>query len=273
MARLTERIARIARGETKRTFALFDTQNLTLLHIPLNAIQPDPSQPRREMGDLEGLQASIAEHGLLQPLIVSPEGQEQYRIIAGERRYTAARALDLDTVPALVRTVEEHQRLALQLVENLHRKDLNPLEEAQSYQRLLHDYNLTQEEVGRRVGKSVAAINQSLRLLTLPQSIQLEFQTSEIPSKSVLLEISKQKTDADKKALWEQAKRGDLTVKQARQQKVPRTYASTTPQKTFRYPIHLPDVVITLVFDRSTATAREIVEVLEQALEGEKARL
>lgn len=127
------------------------------------------------------------------------------------------------------------------------------------------------------MGKSVAAINQSLRLLTLPERIQAEFQTSEIPSKSVLLEIAKQKTPQAQEALWEQAKRGDLTVKQARQQKAPRASASSRPAPppamAFRYPIHLDDVVITLAFERPTATLEEIVDALERALEGEKARL
>ena len=104
----------------------------------------------------------------MQPLVVSPTTTDLYQLIAGERRYTASKALGLVTVPALVRTSTEHQRLELQLVENLHRKDLSPLEEATSYQRLMAEFGLTQEDVAHRVGKSLTAINQTLRLLDLP---------------------------------------------------------------------------------------------------------
>jgi ParB family chromosome partitioning protein len=277
MARLSERFERISKGEKKRGFALFEAESQALLHIPIEDILPDPNQPRQDLGDLEGLKASIAEHGMMQPLVVSPNGSDKYLIIAGERRYTAARALAMDAVPAIVRTIEEHQRLELQLVENLHRKDLSPLEEARSYQRLIHDYNLTQEEVAKRIGKSVATVNQTLRILTLPEKLTAEFQTSENVSKSVLLEIAKQPTAEKQQAMWEQAKQGEMTVKKARAQKG-RTRGEAAPIRPaqpmhYRYPIQTDDALVTLTFDRPSATTEEIVAALEQALDTEKARL
>ena len=279
MARLTERFERIAKGESKRPFPLFKTEDAVLLSIPVEDINADPRQPRRDLGDLAGLQASIAEYGIVQPLVVSPQGNETYLLIAGERRYTAAKALGLASVPAIVRTVEEHQRLELQLVENLQRKDLNPLEEAGSYQRLINDYNLTQEELGRRLGKSVASINETLRLLDLAEPVREDFRTSEKVSKSVLLEIARQPTEAGQAALWEQAKRGELTVKKAREQKggakvaSPVMPASRPAAMHFRYPVQTEIATVTITFEQPSATQEEIVAALREALAAEEARL
>ena len=280
MARLTERFERIAKGENKRPFPLFKTEDVVLLSIPIEDITTDPKQPRHDLGDLQGLQASIAEYGIVQPLVVSPQGKEKYLIIAGERRYTAARTLGLSTVPAIVRTIEEHQRLELQLVENIQRKDLNPIEEAESYQRLLTEYSLTQEELGRRLGKSVASINEMLRLLHLSEPVRQEFRTSEKVSKSVLLEIAKQPTEEGQAALWEQAKRGDLTVKKAREQKINSSDKSTLPSTStsrptatyFRYPIQTQMGTVTIAFEQSKPSQEDIIAALREALETEEAR-
>jgi|GEM_PF-1007063 len=284
MARLSERFERIAKGENRRPFNLLSSEVSTLLNIPLTDISPDPNQPRKDLGDIEGMKASISEYGIIQPLVVSPTDDQRYLLIAGERRYTAAKALGLETVPAVVRTVAEHQRLELQLVENINRKDLNPLEEAVSYQRLINDFNITQEELGRRVGKSVASINQSIRLLTLSDAVLSDIQTSENVSKSVLLEIAKQ-PEAKHEVLWEQAKRGELTVKKARIQKAAELSKKNkvqTPEKKndiqpvsevpkiFRHSIQVGKASVVLSFDKSVATQKEIVTVLEEALAIEK---
>ena len=145
-----------------------------LMEIPISSIQANPHQPRSHF-DEEGL-ASLTESvrvlGVLQPVLVRATGMESYELIAGERRWRAARRAGLQSVPALVKTVEDRGSLEQALVENLHRQDLNPLEEAAAYQQLIEDFQLTQEEVGNRVGKSRAAITNTLRLLQLPPSIQ-----------------------------------------------------------------------------------------------------
>lgn len=282
MASLKEKAALAAQEDIGSAFdALhhFGSEEDRLLEIPLDQITTDPTQPRKDLGDVRSLEISIQEHGLLQPILVSPLDTKHYRLIAGERRFTAIKALGYATIQALVRTVEDHRRLEVQLVENLQRKDLNALEEAQSYRRLIQEFGLTQEEMGRRLGKTQAAVNQTLRILELPEEVKDDYKTSynanPAITKSLLLEIAKQKTEEDQVALWEQAKRGELTVKRARQQKAPRTVGkSAVPAlMTFRYPIHLEDVVITLAFARPTATLEEVVEALEEALKGEKARL
>ncbi|WP_448594850.1 ParB/RepB/Spo0J family partition protein [Thermoflexus hugenholtzii] len=147
-----------------------------LLEVPIEAIAPNPHQPRRQIdeAELEELAQSIREHGLLQPLIVTQTQADppRYTLIAGERRWRAAQRAGLTTVPVVVREVAPQQMLELALVENLQRADLNPIEEAQAYRYLIEQFGLTHEEVARRVGRSRATITNALRLLQLPPSIQ-----------------------------------------------------------------------------------------------------
>jgi ParB family chromosome partitioning protein len=145
-----------------------------LREIPIAQIRPNPNQPRKhfEEESLSSLAASIQELGVLQPVLVRAEGEEEYELIAGERRWRAAKRAGLQTVPALVRTVSELESVEQALVENLHRQDLNPLEEAAAYQQLIEDFGLTHEQLATRVGKSRASITNVLRLFQLPASVQ-----------------------------------------------------------------------------------------------------
>ncbi|MCD6471112.1 ParB/RepB/Spo0J family partition protein [bacterium] len=145
-----------------------------IFNIPINQIEPNPEQPRRNFShqEMEELINSIREHGIIQPLIVSKLDNNKYQLIAGERRYRAAKILELETVPAIVRKVNEIEKLELSLLENIQRKDLNPIEKARAYQRLIDQFNLTQDEVAKKLGKARATISNTLRLLTLPEKIQ-----------------------------------------------------------------------------------------------------
>jgi ParB family chromosome partitioning protein len=142
--------------------------------LPIDSIQPNTMQPRERFDEeaLETLTASVRELGVLQPVLVRQVGIDDYQLIAGERRWRAARRAGLTTVPALVREVEDQRSLEQALVENLHREDLNPLEEAAAYQQLIEDFGLTQEQVAARVGKSRSAVTNTLRLFQLPAAIQ-----------------------------------------------------------------------------------------------------
>ena len=145
-----------------------------LRNIKLSEIRADPDQPRRHFdeGALQELAASIAEHGILQPIVVTPH-PEGYMIVAGERRFRAAGIAKLEKVPAVVRTLGNQHRLELSLIENLQRRDLNPLETATAYLKLRDQFNLTLDEIGQRVGgKSVSAISNTLRLLRLPVAVR-----------------------------------------------------------------------------------------------------
>lgn len=145
-----------------------------LAEIPVSAVEPNPHQPRRHFDEelLAALAASIRELGVLQPILVRPLDQGRYELIAGERRWRAARRAGLPTIPALIRAVADRASLEQALVENLHRQDLNPLEEAAAYQQLIEDFGLTHDEVASRVGKSRVAVTNTLRLFQLPPTIQ-----------------------------------------------------------------------------------------------------
>lgn len=146
----------------------------SLTELPVSAIVPNRFQPREHFDEdaLASLTASIREMGVLQPILVRPAVDDQYEIIAGERRWRAAKRAGLQHIPCIVREVEDTSALEHALVENLHRQDLNPLEEAAAYQQLMEDFGLTQELVAQRVGRSRSAVANTLRLFQLPPSIQ-----------------------------------------------------------------------------------------------------
>jgi ParB family chromosome partitioning protein len=149
--------------------------------VPVDRITPNPRQPRHSIdpAGLEELAASIREHGLIQPLIVTAAG-DRYQIIAGERRWAAARLAGLAEVPVLVKDATPQQMLELALVENIQRADLNPLEEATAYRQLMDEFGLTQEAVAERVGKNRSTVANIVRLLNLPPEIQASLAAGEI---------------------------------------------------------------------------------------------
>ena len=145
-----------------------------LVDVPLDAIVPNPHQPRVHFDEatLDDLAESIRQIGVLQPIIVRPLDDHRFELVAGERRWRAARRAGLHSVPAIVRTMEELASVEQALVENLHRQDLTALEEASAYQQLIEDFSLTHEQVASRVGKSRSAVTNTLRLMQLPGSVQ-----------------------------------------------------------------------------------------------------
>ena len=141
--------------------------------LPLHKVEPNPNQPRQDFDpeQLEALARSIGEHGVVQPLTVRPLPNGYYQIIAGERRWRAARMAELKEIPAVIMEADDKKTMELALIENLQRQDLNPVEEALGYQSLISDYGLTQEEAASRVGKSRPAVTNALRLLQLTPEI------------------------------------------------------------------------------------------------------
>jgi ParB family transcriptional regulator, chromosome partitioning protein len=150
-----------------------DGQN-GVLEVPINQIEQNRYQPRSHFDEesLTGLTASIRELGVLQPILVRKVGPDRYELVAGERRWRASKRAGLQLMPVIVREVADTLSLQQALVENLHRDDLNPLEEAAAYQQLIEDFGLTQEEVAQRVGKSRSAVANLLRLFQLPPQVQ-----------------------------------------------------------------------------------------------------
>lgn len=181
--------------------------------ISIGKINANPRQPRSDMrqDDLEELAHSIREHGILQPLVVSPS-KDGFELIAGERRFRAAQMVGLATVPVVVRTASEQEKLLLALVENLQRQDLNPMESANAFRQLMTDFNLTQEAVAARVGKSRSYVANTLRLLTLPAEAQRAIVDRKLTEghAKVLLSI---KDPTAQRALFERMLREGLSVR------------------------------------------------------------
>jgi ParB family transcriptional regulator, chromosome partitioning protein len=151
-----------------------------LVHLPLNQIKPSQFQPRKQFDEeaLTALVDSIRAVGVLQPILVREAAPGDYEIIAGERRFRAAHRAGLATIPAVIRPVDDVSSLEQALVENLQREDLNPLDEAGAYQQLIEDFNLTHDEVARRIGKSRTAVTNALRLFQLPPTVQRQVRDS-----------------------------------------------------------------------------------------------
>ena len=151
----------------------FEPDNAKIETLPLREIEPDPDQPRKTFDDetLAELASSIAEHGLIQPIAVRPKVSGGYLIVAGERRWRASRMAGFTEVPVIVKDVTDEQAMELALVENLQREDLDPVEEAAGIRELMTRCDLTQEQAARKLGKSRSALANSLRLLSLPETV------------------------------------------------------------------------------------------------------
>ena len=178
----------IGTGKGRGLDALIDTSDIhvqgssNLNEIPLNMISPNPNQPRTEFDEaaLNELAASIREIGIITPVTLRQMGENDYQIIAGERRWRAAQLAGLTTVPAYIRTAEDEKVMEMALVENIQREDLNPIEIALAYQHLSETTGMTQERISARVGKSRTSITNYMRLLKLPAQIQIALKNKDI---------------------------------------------------------------------------------------------
>lgn len=143
-------------------------------YVPIGTVRPNPHQPRESFSHaaMDELVASVKTHGVLQPLLVTEAAEGLFELVAGERRLRAATMAGLPTVPVLIKSAKDVEKLEFALIENIQRQDLNPLEEARAYDRLVNDFGMTQEEVARRVGKSRPVVANLLRLLALPEAVQ-----------------------------------------------------------------------------------------------------
>lgn len=205
-------------------------------YIPVEQIHPNPHQPRFSINinELEELASSIKEHGILQPVVVSyDQTNEQYILIAGERRLQAARLAALELIPAIIREVSEAQRLQLALVENLQRADLNPLEEAEAYRQLHEDFNLNHEEIASKVGRSRTAVSNTLRLLKLPASIRKALAENEISEGHARALLALPTPQAQSAVLQSIQKKG-LNVRQT--EELVRHLTSARPLQTSKLP-------------------------------------
>jgi ParB family chromosome partitioning protein len=186
----------------------------SLLEVPLTQISASPYQPRQVFNDeaIDELSQSIREHGVLQPVILKRVAPDAYELVAGERRFRAAKQAGLTSIPALVRDYQPPQMLEVALIENLQREDINAVDAAQAYQRLRSEFGLTQEEIARRVGKAQSTIANTLRLLALPDSVLESVQKGEI-SEGHARAILQARPEAQHQ-VWENARKLGLSVRE-----------------------------------------------------------
>lgn len=181
--------------------AALQTQESGSLSLPLSQVQPGLNQPRKRFDEeaISDLADSIRQHGIIQPLTVRRLSSGYYQIIAGERRWRAAKEAGLSEVPAMIIEADDKKVMEIGLIENLQREDLNPMEEAKGYQVLMEEHGLTQEAVAERMGKSRPAVANALRLLGLPDAIQALLETGELSAGHARALLSMPKGDAQKK--------------------------------------------------------------------------
>jgi ParB family chromosome partitioning protein len=204
-----------------------------IIELDLDQIHPNPDQPRKTFNEeaLQELAVSIDKHGLIQPITVKAQEAGGYILVAGERRYRAHKLLGKPTIPAIVTqgNVDE-----IALIENIQREDLNPLETAEALEQMMRRYRYTQEELGKVIGKAQNTVSEFLKLNTLPSRIKEEYRTSDTGvSKSVLVELTRLKTEDEQFKLWELIKQGRLSVRATRSTKEttkPSAPKSTTDQ-------------------------------------------
>ncbi|MCC8123432.1 MAG: ParB/RepB/Spo0J family partition protein [Oscillospiraceae bacterium] len=181
--------------------AALQTQTAGSVVLPISKVEPGLKQPRKRFDDsaLEELTESIRQHGIIQPLTVRLLASGYYQIIAGERRWRAAKRAGLTDVPAIIIEADDRKAMELGLIENLQREDLNPIEEAAGYRVLLEEYGMTQEAVAQQVGKSRPAIANALRLLTLPDAVQALLEEGSLSAGHARAILSLPKGDLQKK--------------------------------------------------------------------------
>ena len=238
-------------------------------YLPVTDIETNPDQPRHNVGDLSDLKASIESKGILEPILVRPTADGRFQIISGERRFRAALEAGLTEVPAIEFDVPENEVLEIALIENLHRKDLTPFEEAEGFQSLIERHGYTHQHVAETLGKSRVAVTESLSLLRIPEDLRDECRRADIHSKSLLLDVALA-GDRDEMEKRIRAIVAGATRESLRQQKKEEEDgdARRRPQPfQFRYAPKNSPFRLNLAFNRSRVGKEEIVEALQKIIE------
>ncbi|MGB9179705.1 MAG: ParB/RepB/Spo0J family partition protein [Pyrinomonadaceae bacterium] len=241
--------------------------------IALEKLDPNPEQPRVEIGDLTDLTNSIKEKGVLEPLLVKPSMLSgRWMIIAGERRWRAAREAGLREVPCIEMDVDDRAVAEIALIENMQRKDLTPWEEADGLLALCERFGYTHEEVARKVGKSRSTVTEALSIASIPEVIREQCRRADIGSKSLLLQIVRQPDEASMQKMAEEIISRGFTRDEAREARraavgaknsvaissKPYTYNYVSPDKTYRLEVR---------FRRSNVETADLIQALRRALE------
>jgi ParB family transcriptional regulator, chromosome partitioning protein len=236
--------------------------------VKIDEIDPNPNQPRQVMGDLSELMASIAEKGIIEPIIVRQRGG-RFQIVAGERRYQAAVQIGLRDVPIVIREADDDEVIEIALIENIQRKDLTPFEESEALQALASRCGYTHEDMARRLGKSRTSITESLSLNNMPDEVKNLCRLADITSKSLLLEVVRQGDPQKMVALVEKITRdgGGITREAVRKEKdAAKPKAGRPKHYTFKYKAPTKLFNLQLRFTKSRVDKDEVIEALQDII-------
>jgi ParB family chromosome partitioning protein len=233
--------------------------------VPIDEIDPNPNQPRQVMGDLSELIASIAEQGILEPLVVRQRAG-RFQIVAGERRYQAAVQVGLRELPVVIRDVDDTEMLELALIENLQRKDLTPFEESEALEGLAARCGYTHEDLARRLGRSRTAVTESLALNGMPEEVRSLCRLADITSKSLLLQVVRQETPEKMTALVEKIAGQGGATRQELREATARPSRGRPKHFVFAYRPPTKAFNLKLSFAKSRASRDEVIDALEAIL-------
>ena len=241
--------------------------------VPIDQIDPNPNQPRQVMGDLSELMASIAEKGVIEPLVVRQRGG-RYQIIAGERRYQAAVQVGLRELPVVVRDVDDGEVIELALVENLQRKDLTAFEEAEALLALAEKCGYTHEDLARKLGKSRTGVTESLALNQMPEEVKNLCRLADINSKSLLLQIVRQQDPLKMTALIEKMTRDGISTRQELREAATRIKPKPGRPRhyVFNYKAPTKDFNVKIQFKKAQVERDEIIRTLLAIIDELRAR-
>lgn len=234
--------------------------------IPIDKLQPNPNQPRVEIGDLTELVSSIREVGVLEPLLVRPSDVGgRFMIISGERRYRASLEVGLTELPCIEMDVDDRAVAEISLIENLQRKDLSPFEEADGLHALAERFGYTHEEIAKKIGKSRSSITEALSLAAIPAEIRDLCRRADISSKSMLLQVVRQPSEGEMRQFVEKIKDTGMTRDQAREVRQGRVKKSKS--STYRYAPKAQGYTLTIQFKRTSVGKEDIEAALRDALD------
>ena len=233
--------------------------------VPIDLLDPNPQQPRQVMGDLSELMASVAEKGIIEPLIVRQRGN-RYQIIAGERRYHAAVQVGLREVPVVVREVDDAEVMELALVENLQRKDLTAFEEAEALHQLAQKCSYTHEDMARKLGKSRTSITESLSLQNMPDEVRNLCRLADITAKSTLLQIVRQSDPQKMMALVERLAGQGAATRQDVRKETAKPKAGRPKHFIFSFKPPTKSFDLRLSFKKARVEKDEIITALENII-------
>jgi ParB family transcriptional regulator, chromosome partitioning protein len=237
--------------------------------LPLELIEPNASQPRTQLGNIEELAASVREKGVLEPILVRLIGPNRYQIISGERRYRAATLVGLDEIPAIELDVDDKEQLEIALIENIQRKDLTPFEEAEGLYILQQKFDYTHERISQVIGKSRTTVTETLLINDIPDRIRLMCREAGISSKSVLVQVARAGDEAAMEAVVREFAAGDMSRTDLRK----KTAARPEPKKAGRprnYVYALKDkslpFTLNLAFKKPDVEKREVIDAVRELL-------